>query len=101
MAADALGAHAREDLGISDTMTARPVQAALTSALTFVTGATMPLLMVIVSRANVLVPAVSVTSLIFLALLGRIRDGADGWNWRCGGYAALAAAVGTQCGWRR
>ena len=51
MAKDALSAHARDELGISEITTARPVQAALTSAATFAVGAAMPLLMVIVSRA--------------------------------------------------
>src|SRR6476620_11483831 len=70
MAKDALGAHARDELGISEITTARPVQAALTSAVTFATGAAMPLLMVVVSPASALVPIVSLASLGFLALLG-------------------------------
>ena len=60
MAKDALTAHARDELGISDITTARPVQAALTSAATFSVGAAMPLLMVVVSPSRVLVPIVSV-----------------------------------------
>ena len=59
MAKDALGAHARDELGISEITTARPVQAALTSAVTFSVGAAMPLLMVVVSPASALVPVVS------------------------------------------
>ena len=78
MAKDALMAHARDELGISETTTARPVQAALTSAATFAVGAAMPLLMVIVSPANALVPAVSIASLAFLALLGVIGAKAGG-----------------------
>src|SRR6516225_2483035 len=70
MAKDALTAHARDELGISETTSARPVQAALTSALTFSVGAAFPLLMVVVSPLNAIVPVVFVASLGFLALLG-------------------------------
>ncbi len=80
MAKDALAAHARDELGISEFTTARPVQAALTSAATFAIGAAMPLLMVIVSPVNVLVPVVAGASLAFLALLGAIGAGAGGAN---------------------
>jgi VIT1/CCC1 family predicted Fe2+/Mn2+ transporter len=80
MAKDALSAHARDELGISEITTARPVQAALTSAATFTVGAAMPLLMVVVSPANVLVPIVSAASLGFLALLGAIGARAGGAN---------------------
>jgi VIT1/CCC1 family predicted Fe2+/Mn2+ transporter len=78
MAKDALGAHAHDELGISEITTARPVQAALTSAATFAAGAAMPLLMVVVSPASVLVPAVFAASLGFLALLGAIGAKAGG-----------------------
>src|ERR1700693_5819766 len=67
MAKDALAAHARDELGISEVTTARPVQAALTSAATFSVGAAMPLLMAVVSPASALVPIVSAASLGFLA----------------------------------
>ncbi len=80
MAKDALGAHARDELGISDISTARPVQAALTSAVTFAVGAAMPVLMVAISPANRLVPLVVIASLVFLAVLGAIgakTGGAD------------------------
>ena len=77
---DALAAHARDELGISEVTTARPVQAALTSAVTFSAGAAMPLLMVVVSPANALVPIVSAASLGFLALLGAIGGRAGGAN---------------------
>ena len=80
MARDALGAHARDELGISEITTARPVQAALTSAATFSAGAAMPLLMVIVSPAGALVPIVSAASLGFLALLGAIGAKTGGAN---------------------
>ena len=78
MAKDALGAHARDELGISEISTARPVQAALTSAATFAIGAAMPLFMVLVSPADKLVPIVSVASLGFLALLGAVGAKAGG-----------------------
>src|SRR3984893_15364525 len=71
-AKDALTAHARDELGISEITTARPVQAALTSAASFSVGAAMPLLMVVVSPPGALVPLVSAASLGFLALLGAI-----------------------------
>src|SRR4249920_1591959 len=80
MAKDALTAHARDELGISDITTARPVQAALTSAATFSVGAAMPLLMVLISPAGALVPIVSAASLGFLALLGAIGARAGGAN---------------------
>jgi vacuolar iron transporter family protein len=80
MAKDALGAHAREELGISEITTARPVQAALTSAATFAVGAAMPLLMVVVSPAALIVPVVSTASLGFLAFLGAMGAQAGGAN---------------------
>ena len=80
MAKDALAAHARDELGISEITTARPVQAALTSAATFAVGAAMPLLMVLVSPTNALVPTVSAASLGFLALLGAVGARAGGAN---------------------
>jgi VIT1/CCC1 family predicted Fe2+/Mn2+ transporter len=78
MAKDALAAHAHDELAISEMTTARPIQAALTSAATFSVGAAMPLLMVLVSPASMLVPAVSAASLLFLALLGGIGARAGG-----------------------
>ena len=72
MSKDALTAHARDELGISEITTARPVQAALTSATMFSLGGSMPLLMVVVSPTGKLVPIVSAASLGFLALLGAI-----------------------------
>ena len=70
MAKDALGAHARDELGISEAMTARPVQAALTSAATFAVGAALPLLMVFVAPTEALIWATSIVSLVGLAALG-------------------------------
>jgi VIT1/CCC1 family predicted Fe2+/Mn2+ transporter len=80
MVKDALTAHARDELGISEITTARPVQAAVTSAATFSVGAAMPLLMVIVSPAGALVPIVSAASLGFLALLGALGARVGGAN---------------------
>jgi vacuolar iron transporter family protein len=80
MAKDALSAHARDELGISEITAARPVQAALTSAASFSVGAAMPLLMVIVSPAGALVAIVSAASLAFLAFLGAIGARAGGAN---------------------
>jgi VIT1/CCC1 family predicted Fe2+/Mn2+ transporter len=74
----ALEAHARDELGIHEMTTARPVQAAFTSAATFAVGAAMPLLMVIVSPSAWLVPVVSLASLGFLALLGAVGAQAGG-----------------------
>ncbi len=72
MAKDALAAHARDELGISETISARPIQAALTSAATFSVGAALPLLVVVVSPAARLGLLVAGTSLLFLALLGAL-----------------------------
>ncbi|OYX99636.1 MAG: hypothetical protein B7Y78_00320 [Caulobacter sp. 35-67-4] len=72
MAKDALGAHARDELGISEITTAKPIQAALTSALTFALGAALPLAVAIVVPASAIVLAVSAASLLFLALLGGV-----------------------------
>lgn len=79
-ARDALGAHARDELGMSDTSAARPVQAALASAATFTVGAAAPLLMVFVSPNAILIPAVIVASLVFLAVLGAVGARAGGAN---------------------
>ena len=86
MAQDALSAHARDELGISEITAARPVQAALTSAATFSLGAAMPLLMAVVSPEDVLIPSVSAASLAFLALLGAIGA-------KLGGAHVLRATV--------
>jgi VIT1/CCC1 family predicted Fe2+/Mn2+ transporter len=80
MKKDALAAHAQDELGISTMTTARPVQAALTSAATFSAGATLPLLIVVISPPAMLVAMVFGTSLCFLALLGAIGARAGGAN---------------------
>ena len=107
MAHDALGAHARDELGISAFTTARPVQAALTSAATFSVGAALPLAMVLVAPADSLALAVAVASLLFLALLGAVGARAGGASlWRgsvrvtvWGAIAmALTAGIGAMVG---
>ena len=72
MAHDALGAHARDELGLTEIHTARPIQAALASAVTFATGAILPLAAVLVTRSSVLIPVVAGSSLVFLAIMGGV-----------------------------
>ena len=72
MAHDALAAHARDELGLSEIHTARPIQAALASATTFSVGAAVPLLMVLVSPPSHIIQLVAGSSLVFLALLGGV-----------------------------
>ncbi len=81
MAHDALGAHARDELGISELTTARPVQAALASAATFSVGAGLPLLATFLSPRPALVWVVALSSLLFLALLGAMAAVAGGSRW--------------------
>jgi vacuolar iron transporter family protein len=80
MEKNAIAAHARDELGISDINTARPVQAALTSAATFSVGAVLPLLSVVAAPASEIIPIVSIASLVFLALLGALGARAGGAN---------------------
>ena len=86
MAHDALGAHARDELGITETLSARPLQAALTSALSFAVGATMPLLAAAAVPAATFIPIVSATSLAFLAILGGVAA-------RVGGASVATGAM--------
>lgn len=86
MAKDALGAHARDELGISEATTAKPIQAALASAAAFSVGAAMPLAMVVIAPSTRLVAIVSVASLLFLAVLGAVGA-------KAGGANALKASV--------
>jgi vacuolar iron transporter family protein len=72
MAKDALGAHARDELGITEHATARPVQAAFTSAITFAAGAALPLVIAALVPLASLVPVVATTSIAFLAVLGAL-----------------------------
>jgi len=83
---DALGAHARDELGISDSQSAQPIQAALASAITFSVGALLPLLVVMVFAPATLMVAVSGSALLFLALLGAVSA-------RAGGAPLLAAIM--------
>jgi VIT1/CCC1 family predicted Fe2+/Mn2+ transporter len=78
MAHDALTAHARDELGISDMTTARPVQAAFASAGTFAIGAALPLITALLTPQAALIPVVIVTSILFLALLGGFGAHAGG-----------------------
>ena len=86
MAHDALGAHARDELGQSETLAARPLQAALASAATFAVGALLPILVVLVAPSRGIVPAVVAVSLICLAGLGTLAA-------RVGGASAAVGAV--------
>jgi VIT1/CCC1 family predicted Fe2+/Mn2+ transporter len=72
MAHNALQAHARDELGITDALTARPIQAALASAASFAAGAIVPLLMVSLSSQSLLLPMIAIVSLCYLAVLGAI-----------------------------
>lgn len=78
MAHDALGAHAKDELGINAITKANPIQAALTSALTFSIGASLPLLAAVMSPASLLVPMVAGTSLVVLSGLGALAARAGG-----------------------
>ena len=107
MAHDALAAHARDELGLSVTHKARPVQAALASAATFSVGAALPLLMVLLSTASLIVPVVAGSSLVFLALMGAVAARVGGAKVAIGagrvtlwGLLAMAAtaAVGAMFG---
>jgi len=78
MERDALGAHARDELGISEALSARPVQAAIASAATFAAGAALPLLVVLATPLRWIAWAVSGSSMIFLVLLGALSAYAGG-----------------------
>jgi VIT1/CCC1 family predicted Fe2+/Mn2+ transporter len=95
---DALGAHARDELGITDTTKPRPVQAAFASAASFFVGAAAPLLVVLIVPVGSLIFAVSVASLVLLALLGAVAAKAGGASMAKGAlrvtfWGALALAV--------
>lgn len=98
MAHDALGAHARDEIGISDIATAQPVQAAFSSAGTFTVGAALPLVAAWVVPGGQLIFVVAISSLIFLALLGGIAASAGGASIAIGAvrvtfWGALAMAL--------
>ncbi len=98
---DALSAHARDELGITETLNARPIQAALASAATFAIGAALPLLVVLLAPTTLTVPYVAVMSLLFLAGLGAIAAKVGGAKILLGmtrvafwGALAMAATAG-------
>ena len=98
MTRDALGAHARDELGISAAFSARPIQAALASAASFAVGAAMPIVVTGIGPHASLIPLVSGTSLVFLALLGGLAARAGGASMTAGAlrvtfWGALAMAV--------
>jgi vacuolar iron transporter family protein len=86
MAHDAIGAHSRDELGISDAFTARPVQAALASAGSFAVGGALPLLVTVLAPESILIPLIAGTSLLFLIILGALAA-------RAGGAAVFAGAL--------
>ena len=86
MAHDALGAHARDEIGISEIVSAQPIQAAFSSAGTFVVGAALPLIVAWTISGPQQIPAVAASSLVFLALLGGIAA-------RAGGAPIITGAV--------
>ena len=97
MAHDALGAHLRDELGVSGAVSARPVQAGLTSAATFAVGAALPLLTSLVAEAQHVVLVVAITSLVFLSALGALSARTGGGpvlkaSMRVGLWGALAMA---------
>ncbi|MGO9273688.1 MAG: VIT family protein [Terriglobia bacterium] len=101
---DALGAHARDELGISETFRARPLQAALASAASFTVGAALPIIVTAIAPGSGLIPLVSGTSLVFLALLGGLAARAGGAGVTMGAirvtfWGALAMALTAGVGW--
>ena len=100
---DALGAHAKDELGLTEVLAARPLQAALASACSFSVGAALPVTVVVLSPASWLISLVAVCSLLFLALLGGIAaqvGGANIWKGvlRVSFWSALSMAVTTAIG---
>ena len=98
MAHDALGTHARDELGITDALRARPIQAALASAASFAAGAALPVIVTLLTPAPDLIVLVAASSLIFLLLLGALAARAGGANMVAGAlrvtfWGALAMAV--------
>lgn len=98
MTHDALGAHARDELGLSDALSARPIEAAFASAASFAIGAAMPLLAAAVSSSTILVPTVAGTSLVVLTVLGGAGARAGGAGMKAGAirvafWGAVAMAV--------
>lgn len=103
MAHDALGAHARDELGLADVLAARPVQAALSSAASFAAGAMCPLIVAALTPGYILTWAVSATSIVLLAMLGALAAKIGGAQvtrgaWRVTMWGALAMAATTGAG---
>lgn len=107
MTHDALGAHARDELGISESLKARPIQAALASAASFAVGASMPLIVTASVLPAHLIPLVATSSLLFLAVLGALAAQAGGAGTAHGAVRvtfwgalamALTAGIGTLIG---
>ncbi|MGA3091892.1 MAG: VIT family protein [Terriglobales bacterium] len=107
MVKDALGAHARDELGISDTFRARPIQAAMASAMSFAMGAALPLMVTVIAPASDMTPLVAGTSLVFLAFLGGLAASVGGAGVTIGAIRvtfwgalamALTAGAGALCG---
>ncbi|MBA2654457.1 MAG: VIT family protein [Gammaproteobacteria bacterium] len=86
MAHDALGAHARDELGISEILIARPYQAAFSSAFSFTGGALLPLLVTIITPTFYLVPILSIMTILFLAMLGGLASKAGGSSMKTGSF---------------
>ena len=100
---DALAAHARDELGLTDEMQARPVQAAFSSALTFSVGAFLPLLMVLIFPASLLLYVIPASAFLFLMLMGAVAAYAGGASvakgaYRVGVWGALAMGLTTAVG---
>lgn len=89
MAKDALAVHAREELGISEITTARPYQAAFTSALTFAAGAVLPLIVAVLSPIEHVIPSVFISSMVSLGLLGAAGAKAGGAHMGKGTFRVL------------
>ena len=103
MAHDALGAHARDELGITEALSARPIQAALSSAGAFSVGAFLPLFIAMIASPKNIIILVSVASLVFLVALGILAARMGGANilrgaWRVAFWGALAMALTTGIG---
>ena len=104
MAYDALGAHARDELGIMEITMARPLQAAVTSAITFSVGAALPLASVVLFPPNILIYGTVMTTLVFLAVLGAlgaVTGGASPWKatFRVTFWGAIAMAATAAIGY--
>lgn len=90
MAHDALGAHARDDIGITDALTARPLQAAIASSLSFALGGAVPLIAGVLATSQQAIPMIASVSLVFLAVLGALAAHTGGASIRRGAVRVLA-----------